>query len=785
MQKKERKAGLAKMIEKKEEDKTRDWIAEMLMEIRDITVNHVKVNDEMREMKKEMKKLNEKLQDTCMKLEEKLCSLQKRVEFLEKLNRRKNLVVRGSNQSSETLVDGLTVETTSLSEANLSALTTNDLEQLAQFSHHLQMSPDVDGEEQLLEIQEEVETEVVEPEIGAQEVEIETERCQSPEEILPDMKIKTVPPLRPLTIAPKPTKVPIALKAGGQQLLLLQGGTAGQPLKIVSSQGQSLNMANLSLAKPITLRPTGKTIPAGSVSVLQPKQVFMKKFVQPQKVATFSGDNKNILITDKLETQVKSNQSTVLQSPAKTITLAQAQQIGLLTGAKLVPQVTTKQAIVVNKSQAKAIKILPQGKAHTKILPAPQTTATTKMGQRIILKQANSSSSIMAPGQIIQVTGSQPLLTGQLHQINIPGKGIQYIKIVTPTSNQDSSTTTTESNTKQVIQTPEGKVPILNAVTTTGPTKSNIVLTDSSGASNIAPKPIKTANITRTTNVLSTSGQLVMLPATYLQQQVPSAKVAIPARPSVPKTVTVTVSDSGSTISDINLESNGMRPRKPCNCTKSQCLKLYCDCFANGEFCYLCNCMNCYNNLDNEEHRQRAIKSCLERNPNAFRPKIGKAKDTGDTAVRKHTKGCNCKRSGCLKNYCECYEAKIACSSNCKCMGCRNLEDSLDKKGTTQVNLNIPLPVSPPLMSKLTNTSKGNILQFRPRRHSNNKHAFSFITDDVIEATSQCLLTISDSAEANDQDEELTKRQIIEEFGRCLMEIIDCSMNRAICNPVS
>lgn len=81
----------------------------------------------------------------------------------------------------------------------------------------------------------------------------------------------------------------------------------------------------------------------------------------------------------------------------------------------------------------------------------------------------------------------------------------------------------------------------------------------------------------------------------------------------------------------------------------------YCDCFANGEFCHMCNCNNCSNNLDNEEERQRAIKSCLERNPNAFRPKIGKGRETGDD-TRRHNKGCNCKRSGCLKNYCECYE---------------------------------------------------------------------------------------------------------------------------------
>ncbi|KAF5287497.1 hypothetical protein FQA39_LY04125 [Lamprigera yunnana] len=621
------------------------------------------------------------------------------------------------------------------------------------------MSPDVEGEDHLLEIQDEVE--VSTPEIGAQEVEIETERCQSPEEILPEVKTKSVPPLRPLTIAPKPAKVPIALKTSGNG--------SGQPIKLVTTQGQGLNVGSLSLTKPITFRPAGKTIHASNVSVLQPKQIFMKKVVQAQKTIS---DGKNIVIAEKLEPQVKPNQSSILQTPPKTITLAQAQQMGLLTGAKFLQQDGTKQTIVVNKSQAKALKLLPQSKTHTKILPAPQTTSATKVGQRIILKQANSNSSLMSPGQIIQVAGNQPLLTGQLHQINIPGKGVQYIKIVTPTSTQNSSSSPT-SDTKPILQSSESKVPILTTVTTTRPANSPILLTETT-----APKPLKPIATGRAANILPTTGQLVMLPASYLQQQVATAKIAIPARP------TVTKPDPGTTTaSDINLESNGMRPRKPCNCTKSQCLKLYCDCFANGEFCYLCNCMNCYNNLENEEYRQKAIKSCLERNPNAFRPKIGKARDTGDSAIRKHTKGCNCKRSGCLKNYCECYEAKIACSSNCKCIGCRNLEDTLDKKGTTKVNL--PVPVSPPIMSKLGHYSKCGILQFRPRRHSNNKHAFSFITDDVIEATSQCLLTISDSAEANDQDEELTKRQIIEEFGRCLMEIIDCSTNRSMCNAIS
>lgn len=46
--------------------------------------------------------------------------------------------------------------------------------------------------------------------------------------------------------------------------------------------------------------------------------------------------------------------------------------------------------------------------------------------------------------------------------------------------------------------------------------------------------------------------------------------------------------------------------------------------------------------------------TCLDRNPEAFKPKIGKGKQ--GESDRRHSKGCNCKRSGCLKNYCECYE---------------------------------------------------------------------------------------------------------------------------------
>lgn len=49
----------------------------------------------------------------------------------------------------------------------------------------------------------------------------------------------------------------------------------------------------------------------------------------------------------------------------------------------------------------------------------------------------------------------------------------------------------------------------------------------------------------------------------------------------------------------------------------------YCECFASGAYCEGCNCTNCFNNPENDVARREAIDATLERNPDAFRPKIG------------------------------------------------------------------------------------------------------------------------------------------------------------------
>lgn len=80
-------------------------------------------------------------------------------------------------------------------------------------------------------------------------------------------------------------------------------------------------------------------------------------------------------------------------------------------------------------------------------------------------------------------------------------------------------------------------------------------------------------------------------------------------------------------------ESSSVLPKKiTCNCKKSRCLKLYCDCFRAGEFCGKdCNCCSCANIIENQEERYNSMVLLMERNSQAFLPKY--EEETGEKSV--------------------------------------------------------------------------------------------------------------------------------------------------------
>ena len=59
---------------------------------------------------------------------------------------------------------------------------------------------------------------------------------------------------------------------------------------------------------------------------------------------------------------------------------------------------------------------------------------------------------------------------------------------------------------------------------------------------------------------------------------------------------------------------------------------------------------------------------------------------------------------------------------------------------------------------------------------------FSFLTPEIVEATCQCLLAQAEESERNQVAEEAAEGLIIEEFGRCLVQIIDMANKTKISN---
>ena len=163
-------------------------------------------------------------------------------------------------------------------------------------------------------------------------------------------------------------------------------------------------------------------------------------------------------------------------------------------------------------------------------------------------------------------------------------------------------------------------------------------------------------NNINSTNYNISNNNFSFLPPININEKENENKKVSEKKTEIIKTNKIIISDNNTNINH-NMFFTDYGLGYKCNCQKTQCNKFYCQCFREKRYCFNCNCVGCNNQKPDY----------LSTNKQQGNEDIKEKKNITIT--------CTCTKSGCNKNYCECFKNKVKCNNLCRCRNCENCKD--------------------------------------------------------------------------------------------------------------
>ena len=154
-----------------------------------------------------------------------------------------------------------------------------------------------------------------------------------------------------------------------------------------------------------------------------------------------------------------------------------------------------------------------------------------------------------------------------------------------------------------------------------------------------------------------------------------------------------------------------------CTCKKTKCIKKYCECFSSGNLCYNCKCENCENKPYFLENKNNLGKKEEENNNEII--DLNEEENEEKKLII-----CTCSKSGCNKNYCECFKAKVKCNNKCRCIKCLNKQE--EKKDNEESKIIMRSKSSPVNLTNNNNIDNNNVVEYNSNNNINTDIANNF-----------------------------------------------------------